>query len=89
MISAVTNFLNIWIRTRANGALAYGHFPAVGHMDAVGVGAPPGCGDEQLRHDHVPRVGDRDVHLHAVSHLQLLHDQVGASPEVQCLKLGS
>ena len=58
-------------------------------MDAVSVGAPSRRSDEQLRHEHVPGVGDRDVHLHAVPHLQILHDQVRASSEVDRLQVAN
>jgi hypothetical protein len=75
--------------TCADVAVANGHLLAVGDVDAVGVGAPYRRRDEQLRHDHVPGVGDGDVHLHAVPHLQVLHDQVGAPPEVQRLQVAS
>ena len=52
-------------------------------------GAPSRRSDEQLRHEHVPGVGDRDVHLHAVPHLQILHDQVRASSEVDRLQVAN
>lgn len=74
-----------YVRTCGYGAPAYGHLPAVGHVDAVRVGAPRRRRDGQPRHGHVPRVGDRHVHLHAVPHLQLLHHQPGAPPQVQRL----
>ena len=78
-----------WDNTCADGAVAYGHFLAVGYMDAVSVGAPSRRSDEQLRHEHVPGVGDRDVHLHAVPHLRILHDQVRASSEVDRLQVAN
>ena len=78
-----------WDTTCADGAVAYGHLLAVGYMDAVSVGAPSRRSDEQLRHEHVPGVGDRDVHLHAVPHLQILHDQVRASSEVDRLQVAN
>lgn len=73
--------------TCADDAAAYQDVSAVGYVDPVGVGAPSWRGDEQPRHEHFPGVGDHDVHLHAVSHLEVLHNQMLAALEVQRLRI--
>ena len=98
MISTVTNFLNICkdsvVTRRHNGIIPVLMVQSL--MDTsllldtwMPSGAPSRRSDEQLRHEHVPGVGDRDVHLHAVPHLQILHDQVRASSEVDRLQVAN